>query len=225
MGRATGLGASRSSPLRSARLRRYDSDIRPLGIRPRLISRVRAVRVAALDAFLLPSAFISIGATVGVLGAQSLIILLRTWHIWYLSPAESNIASIGGACVFGALWFLLAEVGPRQETELTPARRWILIGSLLLFVLIVGGLVAVISLTTVSPGLLRMVTFPRMLGALLVAHGVGAVILAEVIRLVFPRASRWSDRQHYAAICVGWTLCSTVGASLLWRTWTKLPWP
>jgi len=182
------------------------------------------VRVAALDAFLLRSAFISTGATVGVLGAQSLIILLRTWHIWYPPPAESNIASIGGACVLGAFWLLLAEVDPRQRTVLTPARRKILIGALLLFVLIVGGLLAVIRLTTVSPELLRMVTFPRMLGALLVAQGVGAVILVEVIRIVFPRASRWSDRQHYAAICVGWTLCSAAGAGLLWRAWAKLPW-
>src|SRR2546427_1664818 len=100
--RSSPFWTSKETGLRSARRHRDDSDIRPPGIRPRLISSVRAVRVAALDAFLLRSAFIVIGATVGVLGAQSLIILLRTWHIWYPSPAESNIGSIGGACVFGA---------------------------------------------------------------------------------------------------------------------------
>ena len=118
------------------------------------------------DAFLLRSAFILIGATVGVIGAQSLVFLLRIRHIWYASPSASVVASIGGACIFGGVWLFLTEIGPRPAVLLTQGRRRILIGALPLFLLSAGGLVAAISLTALSPRLLWTGIFP----AMLIAH-------------------------------------------------------
>jgi hypothetical protein len=179
------------------------------------------------DAFLLRSVFVLLGATAGAVGAQALIVLARTWHIWSVPPAASAIASIGGAGLLGAFWFSLAGVGPgRDATVLTPVRRRILIVVLLVFPMIAGISLAIISrLITVSPELLRKMTFPGVLGFGLVAHGVAAVMLVEMLRITFPRTYGWSDRQHFAAIGVVWALCFAGSALLLRQAWARLTWP
>ena len=177
------------------------------------------------DAFLVRSGFVLAGAAIGAIGSQSVIVLLHTWRLLRISPAASALASIGGACVFGALWFSLARVGLGEHAiMLTPARRRILIVALPSFLITTGFGLAIVNLISVSPALLRKMTLPGILGVGLFVHGVGAVVLVEVTRIMFPRMDRWSDRQHFAAVGVVWASLSMAGAVLLWRAWTKT-WP
>jgi hypothetical protein len=180
----------------------------------------------AVDALLLRVLFVVLGTAMGVMGAQSLIFLLRRWHIWDAPPIASALSSLGGACIFGALWLFVAGVRPGMEAVvLSPTRRRVLVIAILLFILTTGRILAVVSFMGVPSELLHQTTFSRMLGLALIAHGAGATILVELIRVVTPRASHWSDRQHFTGVGVAWVLLSAVSALYLWQTWPKLTWP
>jgi hypothetical protein len=101
-----------------------------------------------------------------------------------------------------------------------------LIVVLLLFPMIAGISLAIISgLINVSPELLRKMTFPGVLAFGLVAHGVAAVMLVEVVRVAFPRTYRWSDRPHFAAVGIVWAVFFAGGALLLRPARARLTWP
>jgi len=162
----------------------------------------------------------------GVMGAQSLIFLLRSWHIWDAPPNTSALSSFGGACIFGALWLFVAGVGPGMKAVvLSPTRRRVLVIAILLFILTTGCILVVVSFGGVPSELLPQITFSRMLGLGLIAQGAGATMLVELIRIVALRTSHWSDRQHFAGVGVAWVLLSAVSILYLWQAWPKLTWP
>ncbi len=163
------------------------------------------------------------GATLGAMAGASMVSLLRTWHIWSVSPTTSTLSSIGGACGFGALWWLLMRAGPSdQAILLSRARRHALIVAMALFMVTAGGLLVVITISALTA--LRQVTFPRMLGVMFIAHGAAAVMITEVARTIIRPTSRWSDRQHFTWVGVVWALLFASGAFLLWRVSSKLTW-
>jgi len=181
---------------------------------------------SAVDALLLRILFVVLGTTTGVLGAQSLILLLRSWHIWDAPPITSALSSLGGACIFGALCLFVAGVGPAMEAVvLSPTRRRVLIIAIVLFIVTTGCILAVVSFMRVPPELLHQLTFSRMLGLGLIAHGAGAAMLVEFIRIVSPRTSYWSDRQHFTGVGVAWVVLSAVSTLYLWQAWPKLTGP
>jgi hypothetical protein len=184
------------------------------------------MHTSAVDALLLRVLFVVLGTTMGVMGAQSLIFLLRSCHIWDAPPITSALSSLGGASIFGALWLFVARVGPGMEAVvLSPTRRRVLVIAILLFILTTGCILAIVSFMGVPSELLHQITFSRMLGLALIAHGAGATMLVELIRVVAPRTSHWSDRQHFTGVGVAWVLLSAMSALYLWQTWPKLTWP
>lgn len=184
------------------------------------------MRIRAVDALLLRVLFVVLGTTMGVVGAQSLLFLLRSRHIWDAPPIASALSSLGGACIFGSLWLLVAGVGPPMEAAvLSPTRRRVLVIAILLFILTTGCILAAVSFMGVPSELLQQITFSQMLGLGLIAHGASATMLVELIRIVTPRTSHWSDRQHFTGVGVAWVLLAAVSTLYLWQAWPKLTWP
>ena len=178
---------------------------------------------STVDALLLRVLFVVVGTTMGVMGAQSSTFLLRSWHIWDASPITSALSSLGGAFIFGALWLFVAGVRPGMgSVVLSPMRRRVLVVAILLFVVTTGCILAVVSTIGVPLRLLHHITFSRMLGLALIAHGAGAIMLVELIRIVIPRTSHWSDRQHFTSVGVAWIVLSAMSTLYLWQAWPKL---
>jgi len=187
---------------------------------------VRAVRVEAVDAILLRVLFIVTGVVLGAVTATSLVLTLRSWHILNVPPTVAALSSVGGACVFGAVWFLVERAGVRHAAMVSSApRRIALILAMALFVLVVGCIVVITTSVGVATTVLRKMTFPGMLGCMLIAHGAGSVIVAELLRATIARTARWSDRRHFAGVGVVWVMMSAAGTFFLWRAWQKLTWP
>jgi len=155
--------------------------------------------------------------------AAALVLTLRGWHIWHVSPTVAVLSSIVGACVFGVVWFLMEQaVVSSAAMVLSPARRWALLVAVALFVLLVGCIVAMTTSARVSTARLRTMTFSSILGCMLIAHGAGAVVVAELLRATIARTSRWSDRRHFAGVGVVWAMMSAPATYLLCRAWQKL---
>ena len=89
---------------------------------------VRAMRVETVDTILARVLFIVTGVALGAVTAASLVLTLRSWHILNVPPTVAAISSVGGACVFGAVWFLVEREGVRNAAmAFSPSRRWALI--------------------------------------------------------------------------------------------------
>jgi hypothetical protein len=71
---------------------------------------VKAMHTSAVDALLSRVLFVVVGTTMGLMGAQSLIFLLRSWHLWDAPPITAALSSLGGAWVFGRLWLFVGGV-------------------------------------------------------------------------------------------------------------------
>ncbi len=113
----------------------------------------------AVDALLVRLLITLTGATLGAVAGASVVFLLRTWRIWSVSPTMSTLSSIGGACVFGALWSLLMRAGlSDQAIVLSRARRRALIVAMALFIATAGGLLVVTTISALTA--LHKVTFP-----------------------------------------------------------------
>jgi len=178
------------------------------------------MHTSAVDALLSRVLFVVVGTTMGLMGAQSLIFLLRSWHLWDAPPITAALSSLGGAWVFGRLWLFVGGV-----VVLSPARRRALVIAMMLFMLTTGCILAVVSFMGVPSDLLHQITFSRMLGLGFIAHGASATMLVKLIRIVTPRTSSWSDRQHFTGVCVAWVLLSAVSTLYLWQAWPKLTGP
>jgi hypothetical protein len=164
------------------------------------------------------------GSGLGAMGGASLVVLLGS--LWSVPPIAAAASSIGGACLFGILWSSLDRFGVSSlESELTRPRRWALSGALPVFIVTMGWIVAMTTFSGLSAIALRWSTLLGVVGFMVLVHGAGAVIVAELARTMFVRTAHWSDRRHFAGVGVLWILFSATGALLLWRAWRKLGWP
>jgi hypothetical protein len=99
----------------------------------------------------------------------------------------------------------------RLTVRLSPKRKWALAvavpSAVALMVATFARMESLLSLAVRSPALVLLV--------LAVNYLLGAVVMVELVRGVFPRSEAWSDRRHFSIVGIVWLAFFAAGSALV----------